>query len=77
MVPVIMRERVGIERLAMATGAATMGTYTGGALGPWLGGLIFDISGSYLWALLLAAGASIAGLIIVLRILPAKWEIFK
>ncbi len=49
-----------------------MGGLVGTALGPWLGGLIFDVSGSYLWALLLAAGTSIVSLIIALRIPSAR-----
>jgi MFS family permease len=68
--PTIMGERVGREQLSMATGAATMGLLVGAALGPWLGGLIFDISQSYLWALLSATGVSIVALIIGIR-MPA------
>ena len=73
--PAFMGERVGIDRLSTATAAATMGLFIGAALGPWLGGLIFDTTGGYLWALLLAMGVSIVALIITLRIPPARREI--
>ena len=40
-----------------------------------LGGFLFDIYGSYLWALLLSIVASIAALIIVLRMPSARRRI--
>jgi MFS family permease len=77
LVPAIMGERVGIEELSTATGVASMGIFIGAALGPWLGGYIFDVSGSYLWALLLSAAACIAALIITLRMPSAGQETGK
>ena len=73
--PALMGERVGMDRLSTATGAATMGLLIGAALGPWLGGLLFDTTGRYLWALLLAMGVSIVALIIALRIPSSRREI--
>jgi MFS family permease len=75
LVPAIMGERVGIEQLSTATGVGSIGIFIGAALGPWLGGFIYDVSGSYLWALLLAAGAGIAALIITIRMPSARQEI--
>lgn len=72
LIAAIMGERVGIEKLAMATGVSTMGAFIGAALGPWLGGLIFDISGNYLWALILSVVFSIVALIIILRLPPPR-----
>jgi predicted MFS family arabinose efflux permease len=72
LIPAIMGERVNIEQLSTAIGVATMAAMMGTALGPWLGGLIFDVSGGYMPALLLAAGASIAALIIILRLPSAR-----
>ena len=66
--PALMGERVGMDRLSTATGAATMGLLIGAALGPWLGRLIFDTTSHCLWALLLAIMVSIVALIIALRI---------
>jgi MFS family permease len=77
LIPAIMGEWVGTEQLSTATGVTTMGYFAGAALGPWLGGLIFDVSGSYLWALLLGAGVSLVALIIALRTPSALREISK
>ena len=51
-----------------------MGLLIGAALGPWLGGLIFDTTSHYLWALLLAIGVDTVALIIALRIPSARRE---
>jgi MFS family permease len=72
LIPALMAERVRLERLGAATGVGTMGAFIGAAIGPWLGGLIFDASGSYLWALVLAAGGSLAAFIVALRLPAAR-----
>jgi MFS family permease len=71
----IMGERVDTDQLSTATGAATMGLLLGATIGPWVGGLIFDTTGSYLWALLLAMLVSIVALIINLSMPPARRKI--
>ena len=75
LVPAIMGERVGIEQLSTATGVGSVGIFIGAALGPWLGGFIYDVSGSYLWALLLSAGAGTTAFIITIRMPSARQEI--
>jgi MFS family permease len=77
LIPAIMGEWVGTEKLSTATGICTMGYFAGAALGPWLGGLIFDASGSYLWALILATGVSIVALVLALLTPSPKREISK
>ena len=72
MIPALMAERVEMEQLSTATGVANMGLYLGAAIGPWSGGIIYDISGSYLWALILGAAMSITALIIVLTLPGVK-----
>jgi MFS family permease len=42
-------------------GALSLGNGIGGALGPWLGGAIYDVSGSYRAAFLLASGFCVMG----------------
>jgi MFS family permease len=42
-------------------GALSLGNGIGGALGPWLGGVIFDVTGSYRVAFLLASGFCVLG----------------
>ena len=44
-----------------ATGVILMGMGMGGALGPWLGGLIHDLSGSYRTAFILALICQLIG----------------
>lgn len=77
LVPMLMGERVGMQELSTAIGVTNMGMYIGTAVGPWLGGLMFDVTGSYLLALLLSAAASIVALLITLRIPPAGQEILR
>jgi MFS family permease len=77
LIPAIMVELVGTEELSKLTGIVLMGFFLGSALGPWLAGFIFDISGSYFWALLLAAGVSLAAVIIALRLPSGRQEISK
>ena len=42
-------------------GALSLGNGIGGALGPWLGGAIYDVTGSYRVAFLLASGFCVMG----------------
>lgn len=51
LIPAMLGERFGTERLATLMGVATTGALIGNALGPWLGGFTFDLTGSYLLAL--------------------------
>jgi len=74
LLPAIIAERIGTEQLATATGMCMTGAFAGAALGPFLGGLIFDVSGTYFWALLLSMGLSIVALIVALRMPPARRE---
>ena len=47
------------------------GGLVGMALGGWLGGVLFDLSGAYTWSILLAATASFATLPFILS-LPGR-----
>jgi len=70
LIPTLMAERVELTQLSTATGVGTMGLNIGAAIGPWVGGFIFDVSGHYFWAFTLAAVVCILALITVLS-LPA------
>lgn len=71
LVPAIMAERVTTEHLSTATGAVMVALFVGGGFGPWLGGVLYDVSGSYLPALLLATAFTLVALGITLW-LPKK-----
>ena len=77
MIPAMMHERVGTKHLATATGLASMGTYVGVAIGPWMGGFTFDVSGNYLMALLLSAAFSIIALVITLWLPSPKHVVWQ
>jgi len=42
-------------------GAMTLGHGSGGALGPWLAGWLFDVTGTYRWVFLIATVAALLG----------------
>ena len=49
----------GLRFMSMLTGIVFLGHQLGSFLGAWMGGRIFDETGSYLWAWLLAIGLSV------------------
>lgn len=67
LIPAIIGDHFGWERLSTLTGAAMVGANLGAAIGPWMGGFIFDVSSSYFWALAVCAALTIVALVIVLR----------
>jgi len=70
--PALIAERIERDHLSTATGVVTTGIMIGSALGPWLGGVIFDGTGSYLWAWILDACLAIAAIIIVWKLPSAR-----
>lgn len=73
LMPAIMGQNFGTKHLATMIGAANVGASLGSALGPWMGGFVFDVSNSYLWALALAVAFTIVALLIALG-LPSVGE---
>ena len=47
--------------LGVIFGAMTLGHGSGGAVGPWLAGWLFDVTGSYRWVFLYATAAALLG----------------
>ena len=63
--PLILREYVPAVQIGRRTGMVLLFGTFGMAIGGWLGGLVFDMTGSYVPAFLIGAGANAANLLIV------------
>lgn len=74
LVPAALAEYFGAERLATLTGMVFAWVSIGNALGPWMGGVVFDVTHSYLLALGLSAAFSAIAVMIVLRMRRATSE---
>ena len=61
--PIINRQLFGVKApLSSIYSFQMLGASTGMALGGWLGGALFDISGAYTWAILASAATGYLGL---------------
>ncbi len=70
LVPGIMREYFGTKSLATMTGSILVGAYLGSAIGPWMGGFAYDLTGSYLPALVLSAALVTMAVLTISRMAP-------
>ena len=61
--PILNRKYFGHAPMGRAHGFQMLGAGIGMALGGWVGGPIYDISGSYNWALAISVVASLGGAI--------------
>jgi MFS family permease len=57
--PVIVSDRFSGPHFGAIVGVGLMGTAAGSALGPWLAGRLYDATGSYTVAFLIAAGCGV------------------
>ena len=62
----------GLSSHGVILGSLSFGFTTGGAFGPWLAGLIFDITNSYQFAFLMCAGVSLVGLFLTAFLKPKR-----
>ena len=62
----------GLKAHGTIFGAAVFGFTLGGALGPFLTGYIFDLSGSYQLAFIICGIVGIVGLALTLSLRPTK-----
>jgi len=62
----------GLSSHGVILGFLAFGFTSGGALGPWLSGIIFDIAGSYRLAFLMCTVASLSGLVLALFLKSKK-----
>lgn len=60
----IVAQVFGVQYLSMLFGVVYLGHQIGAFLGGWLGGYLFDLSGSYLSAWIIAVGLSLAAAIV-------------
>lgn len=71
LVPAVLRERYGKDRLTTMTGVVQTFVMAGGGLGPYFGGAMFDWTGTYSWALAVVSGMAAASLLLAWRLGPA------
>jgi len=64
----------GLSSHGLILGVTSLGFSMGAAIGPFLAGSIFDVSGSYQTAFLLSAAISIVGLVITALLTPITGE---
>jgi MFS family permease len=57
--PVIVSDRFSGPHFGAIVGVGLMGTAAGSAVGPWLAGTLYDATGSYTIAFLIAAGCGV------------------
>lgn len=59
----VVAEVFGVTEIARILGVVNIGTAAGSLVGPWLAGYVFDTTGSYSMAFVVASGASLAAVI--------------
>lgn len=64
----------GLDSHGLILGVTSFGFNIGGAVGPFLAGYIFDVTGSYQVAFLISAAIAIIGLILALFLTPIRGE---
>jgi MFS family permease len=69
---VIVREHLPSIEAGRWTGIVFMFGATGMGIGSWIGGVMFDKTGTYLWAFLVGVGFNVVNLLIILAIKPRK-----
>ena len=74
LIPAVAGEQFGARRLATVTGAILAGTYVGFAIGPYMGGVLFDMWGSYFWPFAISSGLTVLATIVAARLPDALPE---
>ncbi|MBM3924621.1 MAG: MFS transporter [SAR202 cluster bacterium] len=78
--PILNRKYYGHAPMGSPYGFQMLGAGLGMALGGWVGGVIFDMTGGYEWALVISIAASVGGAISILllertdHMLIPEWE---
>lgn len=75
LLPILLNDQFGNKSLGAIFGAMNGAYSTGMAIGPWLGGFIFDQTGSYIAAFSLAAGLMAGAFMLSLTVKPPADQI--
>jgi MFS family permease len=59
LIPAMVSDRFGGRHFGTIVGVGLMGSAAGSAVGPWMAGYLFDVSGSYMVAFAVAAGCGV------------------
>jgi len=70
--PVLIGRFFGLRSVAALVGMVVFGATTGGAIGAWIAGKIFDVTQSYQLAFIIAAVVSFLAVVITLRLKKAR-----
>jgi len=68
-ITVLIGGTFGLKDIGKILGVLEIGIFIGAAIGPYLGGLIFDVSSSYTLAFLIMAGVMLARTLMVALIM--------
>ena len=71
-ITVLIGGTFGLKDIGKILGVLEIGIFIGAAIGPYLGGLIFDVSSSYTQAFLIMAGTVLARTLVVALITRDK-----
>ncbi len=71
MYPLLTREYYGPKRVGLLYGAISTGASTGMALGGFMGGLLYDLSGNYNLSILFSFAVGVISIILVM-IYPSR-----
>jgi len=67
---ILVREYFGERIMGAAFGAVSLAATLGMALGPWIGGRVYDALGSYAWMFIGSAAIGLGGVAIALTFRP-------
>ncbi|HUY19454.1 MAG TPA: MFS transporter [Candidatus Binataceae bacterium] len=72
--PMVLADSLGLKRFGSLAGLMWFPLCVGVAIGPWVTGKIFDLTGSYTLAFELSAAAALLGAVATLATLPREYE---
>ena len=73
----LLGDTFGLDRLGAVLGLLEIGWGAGGAVGPLIGGVFYDVYGSYTLAFVLGAAATVLIIFLVIALRPEVERNFK